>query len=132
MSYYNNIRACSHPPLSPTIQRCCEARNKAMAACKEAEIERLFQVEYNRNRKRAEIEAIVDKEKVQQAGAHAYTGNIPGLASRQDVLDFIACVAHGMTVGAIDPADGPKMLYAAQVALSGYGKLQPSNGQAAA
>ena len=49
---------------------------------------------------------------------------MPDLSGYQDIRDFIACVAHGMLIGAIDAIEGPKLLYAAQVA-SGVLRHEP-------
>ena len=48
----------------------------------------------------------------------AYRALLPPLTSRDNCRDFIACVAHGMLLGAIPEANGGKLLYAAQVALA--------------
>jgi hypothetical protein len=42
---------------------------------------------------------------------------MPDLTGYENIRDFIACAAHGMLTGAIDPIEGPKFLYAAQVAV---------------
>ena len=39
------------------------------------------------------------------------------LAGRENIQNFIACVAHAMLLGIIEPADATRLLYAAQVAL---------------
>ena len=41
---------------------------------------------------------------------------MPPLVGYRDIRDFIACTAHGVLLGAIDPKDSTKLLYAAQVA----------------
>jgi len=48
----------------------------------------------------------------------AYRAILPPLTSRDNCRDFIACVAHGMLLGAISEKNAGKLLYAAQVALS--------------
>ncbi len=48
----------------------------------------------------------------------AYRALLPPLTSRDNCRDFIACVAHGMLLGAIDDKNAVKLLYAAQVALA--------------
>ena len=55
----------------------------------------------------------------QQAG-DAFCTSMPPLTSRQNCQDFIACVAYGIGIKAIDEKDSGKLLYAAQVALSSY------------
>lgn len=50
--------------------------------------------------------------------AEAFRATMPPLSTRDSCRDFIACVAHGMLLGAISEKDGGKLLYAAQVALA--------------
>jgi hypothetical protein len=47
----------------------------------------------------------------------AYRAALPPLTSRDNCRDFIACVAHGILLGAIPETSAGKLLYAAQVAL---------------
>ena len=46
----------------------------------------------------------------------AYRHAMPPLTGEEKIRDFIACVAQGMLIGAIDGPDGARLLYAAQVA----------------
>ncbi len=41
---------------------------------------------------------------------------MPPLVGYRNIRDFIACTAQGVLLGAIDPKDSTKLLYAAQVA----------------
>ncbi len=50
--------------------------------------------------------------------AAAYRSALPPLTGPESVSDFVACVTHGMSIGAIDPKDATKYLYAAQVAFA--------------
>lgn len=50
----------------------------------------------------------------------AFRVSMPDLTSLTDVQDFVACIAQGLLIGAIEPRDSSKLLYAAQVALSAY------------
>ncbi|MFZ0337116.1 MAG: hypothetical protein WAL45_03730 [Terracidiphilus sp.] len=52
-----------------------------------------------------------------QRAAEAYRAALPPLTSRDNCRDFIACVAHGILLGAIPETNAGKLLYAAQVAL---------------
>ena len=45
-----------------------------------------------------------------------YRLSLPPLTGSRNIQDFIACVTHGITIGAIDREDFTKLLYAAQVA----------------
>jgi hypothetical protein len=48
----------------------------------------------------------------------AYRLAMPPLSGCQNICNFIACVAHGMLLGAIEDENSAKPLYAAQVALA--------------
>jgi hypothetical protein len=52
------------------------------------------------------------------SAGQAYRNAMPPLTGKENIRDFVACVAHGMLIGAIEGKDGTKLLYAAQVALS--------------
>jgi hypothetical protein len=49
--------------------------------------------------------------------AEAYRAALPPLTTGDNCRDFIACVAHGILLGAIDDKNAGKLLYAAQVAI---------------
>jgi hypothetical protein len=51
-----------------------------------------------------------------KVGSLGYCSSLPKLTNRDNVRDFIACVAHGMATGVIPGADGTRLLYAAQIA----------------
>jgi hypothetical protein len=57
---------------------------------------------------------------VKEAAALAYRAAMPQLSNRKAVIDFIACVVHGMAIGAIPGAQGTQLLYGAQVANSAF------------
>jgi hypothetical protein len=48
--------------------------------------------------------------------AKAFRAAMPSLSGSDNIRNFIACVAHGMLLGAIEGPDGARLLYAAQVA----------------
>jgi hypothetical protein len=56
-----------------------------------------------------------DAERVAQV---AYAATLPQLTDADSIRDFIACVVHGMAVGAIPSSEGTRLLYGAQVAHS--------------
>src|SRR5215472_16230615 len=51
-----------------------------------------------------------------QFAGQAYRNALPHLSSPQNIDAFIACVTHGMAIGAIADKLGTKLLYATQVA----------------
>jgi hypothetical protein len=50
------------------------------------------------------------------AAAAAYQRTLPTLIGIDNIRNFIACVAHGMLIGAIKGAMAYRLLYAAQIA----------------
>ena len=52
----------------------------------------------------------------------SYRHALPPLTGEDNIRDFIACVAQGMLIGAIDGPDGARLLYAAQVAFTTLNK----------
>jgi hypothetical protein len=66
------------------------------------------------------------------SAGEAYRKVMPPLSGQENIRDFVACVAHGMLIGAVEGKDGTKLLYAAQVALSTIrGKPAPAQASAA-
>jgi hypothetical protein len=61
-----------------------------------------------------------------KAGQLAYGLAIPPLTGGDSIGDFIACVTHGMLLGAIPGSDATRLLYAAQVAHSAVPKGRKS------
>ena len=57
-------------------------------------------------------------ETAQSEGAAAYRRAMPPLDSDDNIRNFISCVAHAMLIRVIDPAEAPRLLYAAQCALA--------------
>jgi hypothetical protein len=55
---------------------------------------------------------------VSRAGQIAYCSVLPRLSDAESIREFIACVVHGMAVGAIPSTEGTRLLYGAQVAHS--------------
>jgi hypothetical protein len=53
-----------------------------------------------------------------KAGKAAFCCHLPKISSRDEVSEFIACVAYGMANGIIPGQEGTRLLYAAQVAHS--------------
>jgi hypothetical protein len=84
------------PSPNPAVQRCCEALECSL--------------EESRANGQDEVYAEEDADQ-------AYMNAMPHLSGYENIRDFIACVTHGMVVGAIDNIQGPKLLYAAQIAV---------------
>ncbi len=52
-----------------------------------------------------------------EAASDAYRDKLPTLSNRQNILNFIACVAEGVLLEAIPESASGKLIYAAQAAL---------------
>jgi hypothetical protein len=61
------------------------------------------------------------------AAGRAYRLALPPLTGADNIRDFVACAAYGMLLGAISPADGARLLYAAQVASSALQLSSPKS-----
>jgi hypothetical protein len=83
-------------------------RNHAIARCAKA-----FQDAH-----RARIQKGDGQYLAKDDAGEAYRALLPPLTNRDNCRDFIACVAHGMLLGAIPEKNAGKLLYAAQVALA--------------
>ncbi len=67
---------------------------------------------------RAEFEKSGSQDNAALKAGKAYRVVLPPLSSRENCRDFIACIAHGLLLGAVPENNAGKLLYAAQVALA--------------
>jgi len=97
-------------PNNPAIARCQDAWNSTYKALRDKN----------------------EREPISIVGANkAFRHAMPALDTPENIRDFVACVAYAMLSGVIEPANGSKFLYAAQVAY-GAMKRQPAAPQPAA
>lgn len=54
--------------------------------------------------------------RAEKAAKAAYCSAMPPLTGSRNIRNFVACIAHGMAIDAIDSSQGARLLYAAQVA----------------
>ena len=93
---------CAPPDSSPALE------NAAVAHCCEV-------WELTRREARDAGNSVI----VSRVAAHkAFQKSLPPLTGLENIQNFIACVAHGMLIGAILSSDGARLLYAAQVAMA--------------
>ena len=85
---------------NPAVARCLDAWNSTYKAL--------------RGKFESETTSIRDANK-------AFRCAMPMLDTPENIRDFVACVAYAMLFGAIEPVNGSKFLYAAQVA---YGAIK--------
>ncbi len=83
-------------PRNPAVIRCCQAWQSS--------------IEDSRAKK-------MDRFDAQDRATAAYRNAMPDLSGYENIRDFVACIGHGMLIGAFDGIEGPKFLYAAQVAI---------------
>jgi hypothetical protein len=86
---------------NPAIARCCKA----------------FEIVYNAERAKGRSNYFSAGD-----GGPAYLNAMPALTGYENIIDFIACAAHGIALGAIDEKRGARLLYAAQIALGAIGR----------
>ena len=111
---------CMHEPLSPAIQRCCNARN--------------LMIEFDRNSKPEDVpdppedfySNLESRLMFETKAMHflndrdpslAYRSSMPQPTTREAIQDYIACVLHGIAIEAIDQGTGTRLLYGAQIAI---------------
>jgi hypothetical protein len=82
---------------NPCVARCCNAWERAYQAIAAESKSDYF----------CRIDAAV-----------AYRNSMPSLSGFVSARDFVACVAHGLLIGAIPADQATKLLYASQVNLS--------------
>ncbi len=98
---------CAPPESSPALE------NAAVAHCCEV-------WELTRRQARETGNSVV----VARVAAHkAFQKSLPPLTGLDNIQNFIACVGHGMLIGAIPTQDGTRLLYAAQVAMAAAHRL---------
>jgi hypothetical protein len=114
---YNNM-PCNHTTRNAAVERCCHARNRAIFAAREAEVDRLLKNPYHHGKPREVVADSATQETIFIAGYRAFMSELPDLDSAASVNDYTACITHGMALDVIDPALGPKLLYSAQIILS--------------
>jgi hypothetical protein len=102
--------------LEPAAHSCPALANPAIALCTKA-----WEAAY-----RAQLEEDGHEGEAITKAGKAYRAALPPLNCRDDCRDFIACVAHGMLLGAIPENNAGKLLYAAQVALFAVGAEERS------
>jgi outer membrane biosynthesis protein TonB len=91
-------------PATATVQLCCDA------------FYRVYQAEYAKRD---------SNHLATEAASQAFRRAMPFLTGPEIVNDFIACVTHGILLGAIESPEASKLLYAAQIVLTAQ-RRQPA------
>ncbi len=103
------------PDVNPSVKRCSYIWRKVI----------LDELMKSRERENPDPLA-VRTASAYERGTYAYCSAMPHLTSRQAISDYIACVAHGIAIGAIPASRGSQLLYGAQVASSTLPKRRRS------
>jgi hypothetical protein len=104
-------QALPNPPVrNAAVERCCAARDRSL--------------QHSRAKK-------LDDFHTKERADEAYRDAMPDLSGYENIRDFIACISHGMLSGGIHPIEGPKFLYAAQIAVCAL-RLEPKEPKKAA
>ena len=91
-------------PIPTAVQRCCDAWTKALAH---------KAIQENKLRDPLDLGC-----HIRSYAGQAYRNHLPFLSNPVQIDAFIACVAQGLALGAIEPELATKLLYAAQVAIT--------------
>jgi hypothetical protein len=90
------------PSPKAALRRCCTAWQRA----------------FNAYMKKSETDDGIAKFLAAREAGTAYCNAMPVLNGYQGVRDFLACMAHGILIGAIPKEVSGQLIYAAQVALN--------------
>jgi hypothetical protein len=129
---------CRHKPLSPAIQRCCDARNSVLRELNANQPPDPNQLTFDKSDPTSSAQKYAMKtlrEQYEQEGRErveaAYCQTMPDPSTRQGIKDFIACVLHGMTIDVFSNHKASMLLTGARVALAGSKHCPPPGAQKA-
>ncbi len=119
-----NRKPCTHRPLAPAVQRCCDARNSVIREAnanqppgpdtldpKDPKFEdKKNHLGYKRSK---------HDDATQEKSETAYRLAMPDPSTRRGVQDYMACVLHAMTIGVISHNSGRELLSCARIVLTG-------------
>jgi hypothetical protein len=119
---------CTHEPLTPAVQRCCDARNRMIEIdrrpldpdYKDDDYPEIPKDDDLRSLSRYQVKTFTllnDRDP-----SLAYRSLMPQPTTREAIQDYIACVLHGIAIEAIDEGTGTKLLYGAQIAIAALPK----------
>ena len=101
MTEEEHIEQMAGDQLNPAVVRCC----------------RVWQLVYDQNLE----DTSTTQFEAQLAANTAFRNAMPPLLGSENIRDFIACVATGLLKGDISCKEAPRLLYAAQIAVSADG-----------
>ncbi len=109
---------CTHPPLSAAVQRCCDARNLLIERDRNLTPEQLPDPPTDPKDIAGAIKFQSDTMILIDSLDQnlAYRAAMPEPRGRRNIKNFIACVTHGIAIGAINSDEARNMLSAARAA----------------
>jgi hypothetical protein len=128
---------CKHEPLSPAVQRCCDARNRMIELDRRSLDPNYKDEEYpeipkdNDPRSLFEFQAKTLIRLNDNDPSLAYRAAMPEPIGRRQIKQYIACVTHGLAIEAITPEEARNMLYAARAATLALSKYKRDRKQPA-
>jgi hypothetical protein len=118
---------CRHKPLSPAIQRCCDARNSVLRELNANQPPDPNQLTLDKSDPTSSAQKYAMKilrEQYDQEGRErveaAYCQTMPDPSTRQGIKDFIACVLHGAAIDVFSNHKADMLIRGARAALSGH------------
>ena len=121
---------CTHEPLSPAVQRCCDARNRMI------ELDRRSLDPDYKNEDCPEAPKTDDPKALflfqtksmifldDNDPSFAYRSAMPEPVGRRRIKQYIACVMHGMAIEAITAEEGKSLIYGARAAVLAISKYK--------
>jgi hypothetical protein len=123
---------CRHKPLTPALQRCCDARNAILRELNANQPTHPDQLSFDKSEPTWSAQKHALKLLYEQYNADArerteaaYCFAMPDPSTRQGVKDFIACVLHGMTINVFSNNKASMLLTGARIALAGTRHCPP-------
>jgi hypothetical protein len=117
-------KPCLHRPLSPAVQRCCDARNTVIResnANQPPSLDTLDPKDPNFESKEYKLRVLqgTHESQTERKAEYAYRLAMPDPSTRRGVQDYMACVLHAMTIGVLSHNSGRDLLSAARIVLTG-------------
>ena len=121
---------CIHPPLARAVQLCCDARNRILLG--DGVLTTPRQADNPNFDAEGFAEAVAQftrKLSTFDLCRIAYHSVMPDPSTRQGARDFIACVLHGIAIGAIRADEGRVLLNGSRSAILSYKHAKQNEGK---
>jgi hypothetical protein len=121
---------CTHEPLSPAVQRCCDARNRMIELDRRSldpdyKPEGMPETPKDDNlRALFEYQAKTLIHLNDHDPSFAFRAALPEPVGRRQIKQYIACVMHGMAIEAITAEEGKSLIYGARAAVLAISKYR--------